>query len=379
MENPPESSMRPRSKIPTALLGMLALVASIEWFLGRHDQPLFSTNAAMSWRFGGKQARSVSARADVLCFGDSQVQFALLPRLIEQQSGLSAYNLALHAAPPPASFFLFQRTIRSGAKPKAVVVDFQAHVLGMRPAGQARLWSEFLDPGEMLDLAWSCRDPSLFADLLCGRLLSSYRDRHEIRASVIGRLAGNDLTQTAHVWLTPLWRNWRVNRGANIFPSNPGHDTIVPPGHWLAPAHWTRDPATLHYMKRFLDLARAEQIPVFWLLPPVHPAVIADRQSRGLEAMYTAFVEAVQQRYPEVVVLDARDRGYDQAVFSDLAHLDREGASVLSLDVGAALAQALSQPPLSRSWVLLPTHRTLPRAGEVEDLHESRVALRVTP
>lgn len=375
MDDRPDCSRRP--KLPTALLGMLALVAGIEWQLSRHDQPVFSTNAAMSWRFGGRQARSASAHAEVLCFGDSQVQFALLPRLIERQSGLTAYNLALHAAPPPASFFLFQRAIRSGARPRAVVVDFQAHVLGMRPAGQARLWSEFLDVGEMLDLAGSTRDPSLFADLLCGRLLSSYRDRHEIRAGVMGRLAGTDLTQTANLWLTPLWRNWRINRGANIFPSNPGHDSTVEPGHWLAPTHWTREHANLLYMKRFLDLARAEQIPVFWLLPPVHPAVIADRQRRRLEPTYSEFIAAVQRQYPEVIVLDARDRGYDRTVFSDLAHLDREGASVLSHDVGDALALALRPGTARPRWIELPGYRPLPRASEVEDLHESRVALRV--
>ncbi len=375
--SPPQPAPRP-ARIPCALLGMLALIAAIEHTLSRLDQPWLTTNAAMSWRYGGRKARSAEARSDVLCFGDSQVQFALLPKLIERQSGLKAFNLALHAAPPPASYFLLRRALAAGARPRAVVVDFQAHVLGMKPDGQARLWSEWLEPGEMLDLARTDRDPSLFADLLCGAWLASYRDRHEIRSHLMTRLSGGDPSQFADTWLAPLWRNWRVNRGANIFATNPGHDAKVPPGHWLAPQQWARDRVPLLYMRRFLDLARAEDIPVFWILPPVHPAIRAERDSRGLEASYTGFVAAVLEQYPEVVVLDARDRGYDASVFSDLAHLDREGASVLSADVGTALARCLAGPASdARRWIPLPAYTPRPRDPEVEDLDQSRVAIRM--
>jgi hypothetical protein len=377
MSRPSRPSLR--RSVPWGLLGMIGLVLAIETTLGEHDQPTLSTNVAMSWRFAGRAADSKVRNCEVLCFGDSQVQFAIMPQAIERRLGTPAYNLAIHAGQPTASYFLLRRALESGARPKALVVDFQPNTFGMDPQGQARLFAEMLDPPEALELAAVAHQPGLFAEVALGRLLASYRDRHEIRAGLMHWLDGRDPAKTNNFWFTPLWRNWRVNLGATIYARNPDHDANLPPDHWLAPREWTRHRAPIGFMKRFLDLARDRDIAVFWLLPPVHPVVIAERRRRGLEAPFERFVAEVQSRYPNVVVLDARHVGYGQEVFADIAHLDRDGAGVLSLDVAEALARHIDGRDPSRRWIELPAYRERPIPVRFEDVDESRLALKIVP
>lgn len=368
-----------RLAMPGGLIGMAVLIVVVEAAIGLHEQPVFSTNAAMNWRFGGRMARTRAIGCDVLCFGDSQVQFNLLPRAFEKWTGRRAFNLALYAGPPPASYFQLRKALAAGARPKALVVDFQPHVLGMDPKGQARLFSELLRPDEAVDLALTARDPDLLFETVIGGSLASYRDRHEIRAGILGLLRGEDLERTARYWLTPLWRNWRYNLGANIFPRNPGHDTAIPDDHWLAPPRWSRHRGSVAFVKRFLDLAAAERITVFWLLPPIHPSVMAERERKGLEAPFSRFVREVQGRYPNVVVLDARGSGYGREVFADLAHLDARGAAVLSTDIAAILDAFLARSDPIPRWVELPRYRDCPVEVPVEDIDQSRLALKITP
>ncbi len=369
---------KPRGRVPLGLLGMLVLLAVCETAFRALEQPLFTTNAAMSWRFGGHAARTRVRECDLLFLGDSQVQFALLPRVFEQRTGLRAYNLALHAAPPAATYFQLVAALESGAKPRALVVDFPPHALKMRPEGQARLWSELLSLRDTIDLAWTARDPTLFAKIVLGRWLPSIRDRFEIREALLGALRGQDGARSARFWLTPLWRNWDVNLGANIFPPNPQPSTDLARHSWLAPSSWLRRRVSMTYMRRFLDLAQARGITVYWLLPPVHPVVRAERQRRNLEGSFTQFVQEVQSRYPNLVVLDARDCGYGAEVFSDLAHLDRRGASVLSVDVADVLRHRQGPPGTGPSWFRLPGYRPLPFDVPVEDIAQSRIALRIS-
>jgi hypothetical protein len=96
------------------------------------------------------------------------------------------------------------------------------------------------------------------------------------------------------------------------------------------------------YLAKFLALASARDIPVYWLMPPFDPEVLAERERRGLEASYTRFALAVQARFPNVVVLDGRRLGYDASSFDDAVHLNPRGASAFTAEVASALAP---EPP----------------------------------
>ena len=77
------------------------------------------------WAYGGRAASRRAPDAEILCFGDSMIKFGMAPRVLEDRLGRRAFNLALYAGSPTASYFLLRRPLESGAKPAAVLVDFQ--------------------------------------------------------------------------------------------------------------------------------------------------------------------------------------------------------------------------------------------------------------
>jgi hypothetical protein len=84
----------------------------------------------------------------------------------------------------------------------------------------------------------------------------------------------------------------------------------------------------------------------------------------------------VLRRFSNVTALDARRSGYDQSVFLDHGHLDRLGASTLSVDVSDAIKRATTTAGGARQ-VRLPRFRHVPIAVTVEELQQSMALVRL--
>jgi hypothetical protein len=247
-----------------------------------------------------------------------------------------------------------------------------------RDGGQTHLLAELADIQDCLDLGWTAGDPGLFGALALARLLPSVKHRREIRAVAIEALQGaaNNRRYSAAL----LLRNWRVNRGALVLAREPrfrGNDGLC--AEALYPASWGCDPVKLTYFRRFLRLAAAHKVTVFWLLPPLSPEVHAKRERTGIEPRYTEFARAAQERFANLIVVDGRHSGYDHTVHADPIHLDRRGALAFSAGVADVVGRSLTAPSPGPHWVVLPAFRDpLVRVG-LEDIDESRVALRSRP
>lgn len=343
---------RPASKAPRGFLGMLALILAVEASIaGRRDDLV--TPLAESWRVAARAAGREAKGAAILGFGDSLVKYGVLPRVIEARAGLKTYNLATSGGTTPSAFFLLRRALDSGARPRAVVVDFEALMDGGGGLALVRNYPELATAGDVLDLAWSSGDLGLFGALMSRKVLPSCRFRFEIRGGLLAALEGRSSSERASV--VSHRTIWARERGAQ--PTEPGRShhplestliELVSPDRWSCPA------TTEAYVDRFFDLAEAHRITVYWLLPPLSPGVRARRVARGSDAAYDRFAQAVAARHPNAVILDARDSGYDDPVHIDHLHLDRRGASVLSADLAAILLEGpgsrasdrLALPPL---------------------------------
>jgi hypothetical protein len=164
-----------------------------------------------------------------------------------------------------------------------------------------------------------------------------------------------------------------------LLARQPSYQGEVPPqmiGDLLNPA-WKCQPANARYVQRFLELAFDARVPVFWLLPPNSPRVIAQRTENGLFARYDAFVREALGRFANLTVIDARRSGYEHSVFVDPVHLDRTGAAALTAGVADVLKTALAPGASTPRWVLLPAYHE-PTAGMgLEDVEQSKSALKL--
>ncbi len=358
---------------PVGLLGMLALLIVVEMGLGRTHR--FDSDLSESWRIKASAARRDALRADVLCFGDSLVEFALVPQVFEERLGGKAYNLALHAGTPSASYFLLKRVLDAGAKPKAVVVDFMPHQVTLNPGHELvrrRAWPELATLGNALDLWRTMHDGDLFGAIVLGKTFASVKARPDIRAAIAMGFRGESRPVDDVLRLAATYRNLKANRGAYVMPTSgrPAPDPSPANGDFTSLVY---DPTRLVYMDRFLRLATEHNIAVYWLVMPISPELQAVADASGADAQYSEMVRRFERRFPKLVVLDGRrTAGYGPGRFMDTIHLDGKGAAALTNEVADLMLNPRPEVP-SRHVALAP-YRDRPPAKHVEDVLESKVA-----
>jgi hypothetical protein len=362
-----------RSRVPRGLLGMVVLLAAIEGAVARHDRSL-ATGTDACYRSVARAAATEAPGCEILCFGDSQVKMGVLPAVLAARAGRRAYNLAIVGGQPAASFHAFRRALAAGARPVAVLFNCKANILASNYEWSLAQLSELIDLRGALDLARVARGVGDCAQVGLARVLPSYRHRLALRGCVRAALRGEG--EPAWRSVAPLLRNWEANRGAMVNAPNPEYRGSyraqdVPS---LFPDRWEIDRVNAAYIRRFLALARSHGIRVYWLLPPLAPAIQSAREGLGLDEPYLRFVRSVQRRDPSVTVIDGRHSGYEHAVFVDPGHLDRRGAAAFT----AALADVLRREATAgrerpSRWVRLPDYRPVEVA--LEDVEQSRLAV----
>lgn len=353
-------------KLPWGLIGMVALVAAGERFVGAHRLD-FTRPEGWEWRLNAQAAERKVVNSNVLAIGSSLVKLGIVPQAIEHVLGRPVYNLGMCASPAPANYFVLRRALESGAKPSVVVVEFQPHTLMKNHWHTEGYWPDFLNARECLELSWNARDARFFATIMLARLLPSLKDRHEIRKRTIEALQGK---KDPHIGLVAMVRTLKMNQGAKIVPKSKEGPAAALPAEDLecVPNSWACDPLNEAYTRAFFELADLRGIQVVWLIPPARSDLQELRERNGLDRDYNAFARRMQSRYPGVTIVDATQSGYPAEMFIDGMHLDRDGALALSLE----LAEVLSQ---KHQWVHLPKTRAQPRGLAVEDLGQSVEAI----
>ena len=275
-------------------------------------------------------------------------------------------------APSPATYFLLRRLIEAGAKPSAVVVDFKPSILAGGPRYSLRRWQTVLDLRETIELAGEANSVGLLFEILLGRVLPSWRDRFEIREAIHSALRGEPEAPTASTNRLAL-RNWTINRGAHLNSPRPVFSGELRPEilRKLGSDAWKCHPINGKYVDRFFALAEAHDLPTYWLLPPLSPALQGHRERTGVDAAYLDFARSIRAKHPKLTIIDGQHSGYDDSTFADHNHLNGRGSIALSRDLAAILASVEGRG----QWLDLPNYADRPGSYPLEDVDQSRLAL----
>jgi hypothetical protein len=386
LERAAEQPGRPlaiRKRWPAGFLGMLVLMTAAEYGLAGLELRL-APMAAADWGLNRAEAVNEAVSANILCLGDSLIKCGIAPAVLAARLRLSAYNLASLGAAPPASYFLLRRALDAGARPKAIVLDASAGTLNAADyRGIVRNWAALLDPRDALQLAHDDRDPGFFGLYLIHHLVPSIRMRLDLRKAIAGELAGAPAASDL-AWGPIVERQHAVNRGGCHRPSTHAKDGpdlfpggVLPPGEAAVsyPAGWTSYATNLVYLEKTLALAESRRLPVFFLVPPIHPGVQAGREARGLDESYMQLVRKIHTRHTNIIVVDGRHSGFGHGVFADAQHLDRDGAVALSASLARSMAPRLAGNASGDRWVTLPDYAEPTERAEIEDMAASTLAL----
>jgi hypothetical protein len=346
---------------------MLLLVAGIEPRLARIARE-YADIVVHDWQKSRQESDRDLRGYQVLCFGDSQVKTGVVPQVIKARTGLSAYNFALIGGQAPSSYFMLRRALGRGARPEAVVVDFLPPLLGVGLERNQRNLPELLGLADAIDLAWSQRDASAFLTLAAAIVVPSIRSRLDLRQGVVAAFQGRSASRRNEGFYQ---RNRRQNHGALLLePKALTED----PGLWYCtnyPAPWTCRAVHASYLDRFLALAAAYRITVYWLLPPIAPAAQAYGEERGQDARYEQFVRRALERHENLVVVDGRRAGYREAQFIDTVHVNAQGAAAQTAGVAAILGSASFAGDAGSRWKALPEYRDELGSLRLETLGDS--------
>ena len=133
--------------------------------------------------------------------------------------------------------------------------------------------------------------------MLLAKFWPIYGVRDDLR-TVVSTLARGKNPSTrirVRVWM----QTWFANLGTSLAHVNPGyHGEMNIEDLKVVPASWKCDPVNRVYVDRFLTLAEREKIPVFWLLPPVLPEVVATMERNGVSRDYEQFIRSIIDRFP---------------------------------------------------------------------------------
>jgi hypothetical protein len=369
---PRMSRFRTLVKLPFGLLGMLALVAVVERGVER-GAPRFMTWIEMDWRIVGREATTKAIDAEVLILGDSMLKFGVAPRVLEEKLGRSVYSLALLDGKPAASYFLLRRALNAGARPKVVLVDYQPECLREPPDElmQNRHWKGLLTLGECWDAFLVYRDADFLARTSLARLLPSYRCRIGLKDDLLSALRGKGNANIEDNVRND--RNRRLNRGGLLLAKKPSFHGALPAKfsrHMFTDDWFSRREHT-EYVRRFLSLAQRHRITVVWVLPPTTPELERMRESHGMHARYTRFALRFQSLYTNLYVFDGRHSGYNEHLFVDPVHLDRDGATALSASIAAVLPPLIEGRTPESRWATLAAPVRLEAPPALEDMDQS--------
>ena len=364
-------------RMPFGLLGMVIVVITAE-ASARSNLDQISDWLSFNWRYAAESVAGPAAKADVVLLGDSLIKGGVLPSVIEPRLGTSVYNLSIQGGTAPTSYFLLKRLVESGSRPRLVVVDFHPNLLAVAPRS-TETWGDLLTLRESADLLWNSGDLPLFARTSLLRAFPSYRHRSQTRAAILAALRGqvvhakryNDLLRQAYersgaALLLPIQDQVRGPESA----SNAGQHRSA----------WKPHRCNATYVRRLLQLAEDNGITVAWLLPPTSPEWLARRRAMNAEAPHEAYVRAMSEKFPSIVVIDGRDAEYPSTAFKDLTHLHVGGASELSLGLAAILPRFLrvdgSRESESPRWLKLPRYQGQPLDPGLEVFDELELALK---
>jgi hypothetical protein len=375
-------SPKPQSAIPWGAAVMVILIVMIECLVTRCQLDL-TDPVSLNWRFSAQAVKAKSAGCDLLVLGDSLVKHGLLPNVIEHDTGWRTVNLSAARAPTLLSYLLLRRAFSAGARPQAIIVDAKPAILMADLQFNARYWEEIVTARECFEISGLTRNRSFLLSMIVGRLIPSLRSRLEIQTNVLAAVRGERDRIGAINRI--LLRNWTANQGANVAATvSPDQGSVRSDvERRLHPSSFHVDPTNTEGMERLMRLAEDHDIPVFWLLPPLSPALQALRDQSGSEARYEQFVRSFIARYRRrLTVLDVRRAGFPSTFFVDETHQNRAGAIALSRAVAKAIGTILgrSQPASSSGWVALSIPADEPAGSDfkIEDLDESKQILNLS-
>jgi hypothetical protein len=320
--------------VPVAALAFILCAIAIEVFVQTHHDWVADL-AAWQWETKRTLMDEGALDGEVAIFGTSVLFHGIDPTVANVDTdGGKAVNLALNGMMLQHQTQLLRDRLASAHPPSVLLLEFR-HVMVERDSWirgpYFRLWASF---GEFAESRFYYWNPPLALTFATNRSLASFRYREAI---------DNWLTESAR--RRGLYRETRDRNQATVEEMRQHRGLVravfedqILRAQERRERPWVVNTAGEIWVRRFLDLAEAHQLPVVLLLPPSPPYFVESPGPDGFRAHFDATVSRLRHEYPALEIELFEPFGYGMDDFVDDFHVSRQGRVKFSSDFAAWLA-----------------------------------------
>jgi hypothetical protein len=278
------------------------------------------------------------SRPGLVLFGDSTVMDGFLP----EELGPSVVNCGLDGCTPIESYFLVRRLLQAPARPKAVLLSYNAYHF-VHPDFY---WENTVKFGmiggegtdEVMGQILRFRDKELLSgsglwnldQRLYSFLLSRGFPPYYISSLFAERYGVRERENEEALMVIAR------TRGQYYFPQAEGSKELNADTKLKV---FTVSPVVDYYFKATLDLLKREHIPVYFYAMPINESSVPYLDPLVFKA-YKGYLEGLAGKDGKFHILSGLRTVYPWGLFSDYAHLNRKGAFRFNKEFARILDQA---------------------------------------
>lgn len=330
-------------KLPTGFLLALLLIMGFEFANDYFDNYFYTPRIeegiglpfeGLRLKLKNEISQSEEFTFDILIIGDSHSHVSIIPRIIEEKTGLSCFNFALFGAQSVmGSYMIFENYLKAHPiKPKYVILGFvpsNTFQIGKRymEVNALTAWSDMKKGNikKIIDefgiglgikfMLPSIKHQERFRNFFNNPFKFRIPKREEIQRIIdqVYRERGH-YPQRANMSYPP---DAEENGFIKFFIYTDLHKFII-------------KPFAEKYLRKILDLAVKNKIKIIYHIQPIPPYLSRIVNNYPYYKQYRKFVNSLKREYPDFYIVDAQDVLNRNEIYLDIYHLNGKGAPILS-------------------------------------------------
>lgn len=279
-------------------------------------------------------AQSAESNFDVLILGDSHGQVSIIPRIIEEKTGLSCFNFSTFGLQGTmGSYWLFKNYLKTHpVKPKYVIFGYSMFLSSLYrsellPENALTNFSN-LKRGNVLAyieeyglvqgikfILPSLKHQGRFKELIKNPFSFKMPDKSQLN---------NFIKQ---VYLEKGYYPEMVEKSFSPESRESGYKQFF---SYIDVNNFVISPFVLKYLKKNLDLAESNNIKIIYYVQAVPPYLYDAINKYDYLKQYDDFIDSLKKDYPDIIVIKPQNMLNKNDMYLDTYHLNGKGAPVLS-------------------------------------------------
>lgn len=262
---------------------------------------------------------------DILVLGDSYNTVGVIPKVIEEKTGLSCYNFSTHKKHTIlATYCMFRHYLNTcSKKPKYIVVSFLPMTYGDRKIDIIKESLPFLYEFRNGNVSIFIKEFGLAQGMMFLIPSLKHQDFFQSYFNKQGHLKRVNKKELADYFKQVAFNNgyypWYINEVYNGEAKDGEKHSRIRESLFFR-----------KYLKAILDMANKNNIVIIYIIPTFPPDVYKIQEENRFTEQYCKFVDTLAKDYSNLTIVKPQSILNKKDFYVDRYHLNKNGAALLS-------------------------------------------------